>query len=166
MTWNAYNRRKDVIREFLADANKSPESANPTRIFHQLSGTDEVFDSVADLLLDIQSMWYQRLSGHLDRALTGGAAGGADLEELTILAWSDAAATMPGARALLVHGENMPELDKALANEHLLLAFTAGHPDDVAYGLHLQTIAKSQVIDQVPDTPAGLMARIKEVLAA
>ena len=169
MTWDAYNRRRDALREVLAVADSHREDANPTKLMTELEAANIAFGSVAELMLDVQMNWFQRLSGQLDRAFTEGAD---DLEESTIKAWADAATQMPGARALIDASEDMPELQRGMLNEYVFLARSAGvpanHPDLVGHGKRMRTAAKRQVVDvpEMPDTPDGFFARIREALAA
>lgn len=169
MTWDAYNRRREALREVLAVADSHREDVNPTKLMTESAAANSAYDSVSELMLDVQMIWFQRLSGQLDRAFTEGAD---DLEEHTINAWSDAAAQMPGARALIDASEDMPELQKALTNEYVFLARSAevpaNHPDLVGHGQRMRAAAKAQVapVPEVPDKPAGIFARIREALAA
>lgn len=168
MTWDAYNRRKEALREVLAVADSRRDTTAHQLIADNDSARD-AFGSASELMLDVQMNWYQRLSGQLDRALTDGAD---DLEELVIRAWSDAAAQAPGARVLIDASEYMPELQRALANEAVLLARTAGirssERDQADAGAGLRSMAKAAVVDipEIPDTPAGLFTRIRSALAA
>lgn len=168
MTWDAYNRRKEALQEVLAIADIQG-NADPVSMWNDNESANDVFDSATDMALDVQMNWYQRLSGQLDRALSTGSA---DLEILTIDAWAHAAAQMPGTRTLLDASESEPELEKALANEYALIARSAGiplnHPELIAHGRRLRGIARTQVVGvpEIPETPAGLFARIKDALAA
>ena len=169
MTWDAYNRRREALREVLAVADSHREDANPSKLMTEVEAANSTFGCVVELMLDVQMNWFQRLSGQLDRAFAEGVD---DLEESIIKAWSDAAAQMPGARALIDASEDMPELQRALTNEYVFLARSAGvpsyHPDLVGHGQRMRSAAKVQLVDVpvVPDTPAGLFARIREAFAA
>ena len=172
MTWDAYNRRKEALREVLAIADRRREDAHATELLNDVEGAKLAFVNEAELLLDVQMTWYQRLSGQLDRTLSVGAK---DLETFTIDAWTEAAAAMPGARALLDANADMPELQKAFAKELEFLGRSAGipgnDPDLIGHGQRIKETAKEGVvhireIPAIPDTPAGLFARIREALAA
>lgn len=169
MTWDAYNRRKVALREVLAIADRRRGETAATELLDTVEGANLAFTNEAELLLDVQMTWFQRLSGQMDRTLSMGAE---DLETLTIAAWADAAAEMPGARALLDANAELPELQKAFAKEFEFLGRSAGvpanHPDLNGHGLRVKQTAKANVVEipVIPDTPAGLFARIREALAA
>ena len=169
MTWDAYNRRKIALHDVLAIADRRREEVNATMLLDSVESANHAFANVAELLLDVQMSWFQRLSGQMDRTFGVGAD---DLETFTINAWSEAAAEMPGARALLDTHANMPELQRAFTMELEFLGRSAGtpanHPDLIAHGRRIMRTAKINVVEipVVPDTPAGLFARIREALAA
>ena len=171
MTWDAYNRRKEALREVLTIADRHREEVSATELLDTVEGANRAFTNVAELLLEVQMNWYQRLSGQVDRTLSVGAE---DLETVVTKAWTDAAAQMPGARALIDAHADMPELQKAFAKEHEFLGRSAGvpgnHPDLTGHGQRIKETAREDVVYadiwEVPDTPAGLFARIREALAA
>lgn len=167
MTWDAYNRRKEILREVLAIADRRREEVTATVLLESVEGAKDAFVDEVDLLLDVQMNWYQRLSGQLDRAVDG-----VDLESLTIRAWSDAAAEQPGTRALLDANGDLPDMRMAFAKEHELLGRSAGipsqHREVLAHGKRIKDAAREQVVEVpvIPDTPAGIFARIREAFAA
>lgn len=172
MTWDAYNRRKEALREVLAIADRRREEVSANELLHTVEGANLAFTNEVGLLLDVQMTWFQRLSGQLDRTLSAAAE---DLETVVTNAWTDAAAEMPGARALLDANANTPELQKAFKKELEFLGRSAGvpgnHPDLIAHGQRIKDAAREGVvyiaqIPEIPDTPAGLFARIREALAA
>lgn len=172
MTWDAYNRRKDALREVLAIADRRREEATASNLLNTVEGADLAFANEVDMLFDVQMIWFQRLSGQLDRTLSAGAE---DLEIVVINAWADAAAQMPGARALLDANADLPELCKAFAKELEFLGRSAGiagnRGDLIGHGQRLKEAARDDAaahvhIREIPDTPAGLLARIREALAA
>jgi len=172
MTWDAYNRRKEALREVLTIADRHREGVTATELLNTVDGANRAFANEAELLLDVQMNWFQRLSGQMDRVLSEGAE---NLETLTTNAWIAAATEMPGTRALLDANADMPELRKAFAKEAEFLARSAGipgnHPDLIDHGQRIRTTAREgvfygPVIPEIPDTPAGLLARIREALAA
>ncbi|MDX6278126.1 MAG: hypothetical protein QOJ72_2254 [Nocardioidaceae bacterium] len=146
MTWDAYNRRKEVLREMLDVADRHPDTITLTDLLDTVDGGREAFANETELLFDIQMTWFQRLSGQLDRLVTEGA----DTPEIVaITAWVNAAGEMPGARALLDANSDTTALRKAYAKEHALLAASAGvpvnHPDLTAHGQRLQDSARESV---------------------
>lgn len=150
MTWNAYNRRKEVLREILAIADKRRE-LSITDLLDTVDGAREAYPTETELLFDIQMNWFQRLSGQLDRQLSEGV----DTPEImAVSAWVNAASEMPGARTLLDAEINNPALGKAFAKELTLLAASAGvpwnHPDLNGHGKRLQDSARESVVYAEP----------------
>ncbi|MEO6349858.1 MAG: hypothetical protein ABIP53_04325 [Candidatus Limnocylindrales bacterium] len=173
MTWDAYNRRKEVLNEMLAVADRRRRDVTITELLDTFDGGREAFASETELLLDIQMTWFQRLSGQLDRLVTDSA----DTPEMVaVTAWVNAAGEMPGARALLDAHVDNPALHKAYAKELTFLAAAAGvpsnHPDFSGHGQRLQDSARESVVyadltvlvDEEP--PSGLIARLRSHLAA
>jgi hypothetical protein len=153
MTWDAYNRRKEVLREVLAVADRQRD-ITLTELLDTVDG-GHAFANETELLLEIQMAWFQRLSGQMDRLLTDGA----DKPEMVaIAAWVNAAGEMPGARALLDEHRDIPALRKAHAKEHGFLAASAGvpanHPDLPGHGRRIQDSARES------------FARLRSVIAA
>lgn len=175
MTWDAYNRRKEVLREMLDVADRRRDDMTLTELLDTVDGGRTAFANETELLCDIQMSWFQRLSGQLDRLVTEGV----DTPEImAITAWVNAAGEMPGARALLdAHADAHAEaLHKAFAKEHEFLAASAGvpanHPDLTGHGVRLQNSARESVVysdvavleDEEPRH--GLIARLRSHLAA
>jgi hypothetical protein len=147
MTWNAYNRRKEVLREILAIADQRRNDITLTELLDTVDGGREAYANETELLFDIQMNWFQRLSGQLDRQLSESV----DTPEImAISAWVNAASDMPGARTLLDAEINNPALGKAFAKELTLLAASAGvpwnHPDLNGHGKRLQDSARESVV--------------------
>jgi hypothetical protein len=145
MTWDAYNRRKEVLREVLAVADRQRDIPL-TELLDTVDG-GHAFANETELLLNIQMTWFQRLSGQMDRLVNDGA----DTPEMVaITAWVNAAAEMPGARALLDAHRDVPALRKAYAKEHGFLAASAGvpanHPDLSGHGRRIQDVARESVV--------------------
>lgn len=172
MTWDAYHRRKDALREVLAIADRRREETTATELLDTVDGAKLAFANDIELLFDVQMSWHQRLSGQLDRTLSAGAE---DLEHVVTNAWSDAAAEMPGARTLLDANATRPELQKAFAKELEFLGRSAGipgnHDDLIGHGQRIKAAARqdvhfASVVPEIPDTPAGLLDRIRGALAA
>jgi len=147
MTWDAYNRRKEALREMLAIADRRRKDITLTELLDTVDGAREVFADETELLFDIQMTWFQRLSGQMDRLVTESA----DTPEImAITAWVNAAGEMPGARALLDAHATNPALSKANAKELTFLAASAGvpnnHPDQSGHGKRLQESARQSVV--------------------
>ena len=143
MTWDAYNRRKEVLREMLEVADRRHNDITLTELLDTVDGGRTAYANETELLFDIQMTWFQRLSGQLDRLVTESV----DTPEImAITAWVNAAGEMPGARALLDAHADTSALRKAYAKEHSLLAASAGvpvnHPDLAAHGQRLQDSAR------------------------
>lgn len=168
MTWDAYNRRKEILHEVLAIAEQHRGDdvvAMLARTGHELP---EGFGEI-DLLLDAQLLWFQTLNSHIDRSMF---LGPGTLESSAIGAWQAAAADLPALRRLLDAHAGRPELRVAFDREHTFLARAAGAaPDSVglaAIGGAIKDRAIATMADQpstAPRTP-GFVARIREVLAA
>lgn len=171
MTWDAYNRRKEVLRAMLEVADRRRD-VTLTELMNTVEGGREAFVDETELLLDLQMTWFQRLSGQLDRLV----AEGAETPELVaITAWVNAAGQMPGARALLDANRDDPALGKAYAKEHSFLAASAGvptyHSDHLARGQRIAERARDSAMRAVPavvvdEAPHGLMARLRSAIAA
>ena len=166
MTWNAYNRRKEVLREILAIADQRRD-VSITDLLDTVDGGREAYANETELLFDIQMTWFQRLSGQLDRQLIDGV----DTPEImAISAWVNAASEMPGARTLLDAEVNNPALGKAFAKELTLLAASAGvpwnHPDLNGHGERLRDSARESVVyadvveDEVPQS-GSLLSKLR-----
>lgn len=171
MTWDAYNRRKEVLREMLAIADRRSNDITLTELLDTVDGGHEAFANETELLFDLQMTWFQRLSGQMDRLVTESA----DTPEImAVTAWVNAAGQMPGARALLDAHADEPALRKAYAKERAFLAASAGvpanHPELSAQGQRIKDSAREFVVhaEPVEDEGAhhGLMSRLRNVLAA
>jgi hypothetical protein len=166
MTWNAYNRRKEVLREILAIADQRRD-ISITDLLDTVDGGREAYANETELLFDVQMTWFQRLSGQLDRQLVDGV----DTPEImAISAWVNAASEMPGARALLDAEVNNPALGKAFAKELTLLAASAGvpwnHPDLSGHGERLRDSAResvvyADVVEDVAPQSGSLLSKLR-----
>ncbi|MGJ9421813.1 hypothetical protein [Aeromicrobium sp. CF3.5] len=177
MTWDAYNRRKESLREILAIADRDRhlpltdllDTADPHR---------EAFEDVTAVLFDLQMLWFQRLSGTVDRLTADGTD---DFEMVALDAWVSAAAELPSARALLDAHRHAPALAKAFAKEQAFLAGAAGvpvnHPDRVRHGERLIASARTEAARaprtsessthaRSADQRPGLIARLRSAIAA
>jgi hypothetical protein len=170
MTWDSYHRRKPVLTEVLAVADRRRD-LTLDEAFEIVPETNLVFTDTVDLLLDVQMLWSYRLNGQMERQLTEGS--NTSPEQTAIDAWQAAAAGMPGARALLDTNLRRPELAKALAHEHRFVGIAAGvpdgHPDLEARGRFVVEKARdTMAYDPSGDAEStnGLMARLRHALAA
>ncbi|MGH3457936.1 hypothetical protein [Aeromicrobium sp.] len=170
MTWDAYNRRKPVLRDVLAIADRRRD-ITADEAFEIVPEAKNVFSGTTDLLLDAQLLWFQRLNGQMERQLTEGS--NTSPEATAIDAWHAAAAAMPGARTLLDTNLRRPEMAKALANEHSFVAIAAGvpdeHPELEARGRFVVEKARDTMVYDLPtegEATSGLMARLRHALAA
>ena len=169
MTWDAYNRRKPVLRDVLALADQRRD-ITVDEAFALVPEAADVFADTTDLLLDVQMLWFQRLSGQMELQLTEGSDGP---EMTAINAWMAAAAAMPGARALLDTNLRRPEMAKALAHENRFMAIAAGvpdeHPELESRGRFVVEKARDAVVydeTRAGQATSGLMARLRHALAA
>ena len=172
MTWDAYNRRKKTLREMLAVADRQRD-ITLTDLIDSVEGGREAFPTDTELLFELQMTWFQRLSGQMDRLLSEDVS---SLDLVPVTAWVNAAADLPGARALLDAHRDTPELRKAFAKELAYLATSAGVPasdsDITIHGQRIQESARSNVAAVEPRTETdaqsrvGIMARLRSVMAA
>lgn len=175
MTWDAYNRRKKSLREILAIADRD-RHFSLTELLDIADPHREAFEDETAVLFDLQMLWFQRLSGTVDRLMADGTD---DFEMVVLDSWVTAAADLPGARALLDVHRDDPALAKALATERAFLAGAAGvpinHPDLVRHGERIVRSARieathaarndSEQVDPTNQRP-GLIARLRSVIAA
>lgn len=126
MTWDAFHRRGEVLRDVLAHA----EAHRDGRLPMGLPGVAETFGDELTLLGALQLRWHTLLAGAIERELTGPAA---DLETAVTEAWVRTAADMPGLRAVLdacAEQPSSPELsqtlDTARRKDWTLMAAMAG----------------------------------------
>lgn len=143
MSWSTYNDRKAALHDVLAIADRRRAESIATELFASVESANTAFSDEADLLLDIQMLWHQTLSGHLDRMLSAGAE---DLEHLMINAWIQATKDLPGARALLDASRDWPEFAVALRREREFVARSSGvpwnHPHLLREGRRIIEMAK------------------------
>lgn len=175
MTWDAYNRRKESLREILTIADRD-RHLTLAELLDLADPRREAFDDETAVLFDLQMLWFQRLSGTVDRLTADGTD---DFEMVVLDSWVAAAADLPGARALLDAHRHDPVLAKAFAKERAFLAGAAGvpinHPDLVRHGERIVRSARieathtgsdrSDRIDTTNQRP-GLIARLRSVIAA
>ncbi|KRC66534.1 hypothetical protein ASE12_18220 [Aeromicrobium sp. Root236] len=171
MTWDAYNRRKETLRDLLAIADRRRD-LTLTELLDTVDAGRNAFANETELLFDLQMAWFQRLSGQLDRLVSESVE---TPELMAVTAWVNAAAEMPGARALLDAHLQEPALAKAFAKEQAFLAASAGvpmdHPDLTGHGRRIMDSARESVVDTdteiVDEEPrTGLVAKLRSVIAA
>lgn len=175
MTWDAYNRRKETIRDLLAIADRRRD-LTLTELLDTVDEGREAFANETELLFDLQMAWFQRLSGQMDRLVSESAE---TPELMAVTAWVNAAAEMPGARALLDAHLHEPALAKAYAKEQTFVAASAGvpmdHPDLTGHGRRIMDSARESVVvadrvdteDDLADAScSGLVAKLRSVIAA
>lgn len=177
MTWDAYHRRKDLLREIFAMADRDRD-LTLTVLLDSCDPQRRVLEDETAALFEIQMAWFQRLSGHMDRLATSG---GQTPELVAVAAWAATAAELPGARALLDAHADVPALAKAFAKERSFIAASAGvpahHGDLGARGERIITAARAEVSRPAPASEQppevqhqtqhqGLIARLRSLIAA
>ena len=175
MTWDAYNRRKETLRDLLAIADRRRD-LTLTELLDTVDEGRSAFANETELLFDLQMAWFQRLSGQMDRLISESVE---TPELMAVTAWVNAAAEMPGARALLDAHLHEAALAKAYAKEQAFVAASAGvpmdHPDLAGHGRRIMNSARESVVvadrvdikeDQDDASRSGLMARLRSVIAA
>ncbi len=174
MTWDAYNRRKETLRDLLAIADRRRD-LTLTELLDTVDEGREAFANETELLFDLQMAWFQRLSGQMDRLVTESVE---TPELMAVTAWVNTAAEMPGARTLLDAHRHEAALAKAFAKEQAYLAATAGvpanHPDLTLHGRRIMDSARESVVvaepagtESLEEGPRnGLVAKLRSVIAA
>lgn len=126
MTWDAFHRRGEVLRNVLEHAEAHRDGALPM----ELPGVAETFGDELTLLGALQLRWHTRLAGDIERELMGQPM---DLEAAVTAAWRKSAGAMAGVRAILdaytaepLDDEMAQMLDKAHRKDWTLLAAMAG----------------------------------------
>ncbi len=167
MTWDAYNRRKEVLHQVLAIA-EIHRGESAADLLAAIDGANPSALGELELLMDAQMAWCQILNSHLDRDAF---LGDSDLESAAIDAWHSAADRAPVLRHLLDSCVDMPEMQTAFKKEHEFLARAAGVAPDFAGLARVGRELKEKAFDSKvyvetePGNP-GFMARIREALAA
>ena len=128
-----------------------------------------MFATPADLLLALHMHWHTRLSGEVEREL---AAEPLELDSAVARAWREAAASLPGTRAVLDAHEEDPALAAAQRKELAYLASAAGlaelaDPAAPAVGTRVRKAARA-ITRQPPDDAgrSGWLGRLLHALAA
>lgn len=126
MTWDAFHRRGEVLRNVLAHAEAHRDGVLPM----ELPGVVETFGDELTLLGALQLRWHTRLAGAIERELMSQPL---DLEAAVMTAWRTTAADLAGVRAILDAHTAQPGseeiarmLDKAHRKDWTLMAAMAG----------------------------------------
>ena len=126
MTWDAFHRRGDVLRNVLDHA----ETHRDGRLPMEIAGVAETFGDELTLLGALQLRWHTRLAGAIEREQMGQPM---DLESAVIRAWRRTATELAGLRAILDAYTERPTseevahmLDKAHRKDWTLMAAMAG----------------------------------------
>ncbi|HLN78625.1 MAG TPA: hypothetical protein VK204_16400 [Nocardioidaceae bacterium] len=126
MTWDAFHRRGEVLRNVLQHAETHRDGALPM----ELPGVAETFGDETTLLGALQLRWHTRLAGAIERELMGHPM---ELEAAVIRAWRTTATELAGLRAILDACTTEPSseematvLDKAHRKDWTLMAAMAG----------------------------------------
>lgn len=121
MNWTTFHRRIEVLEAVIAEAGSRRDGSLPTDV----SGVDERFADVEDLLSALRLRWYNHLAGAIEREL---AAQPVDLEEAVVAAWRRTDADLPGVREILDRHRSDSDgpAETAELKEWELLAASAG----------------------------------------
>ena len=126
MTWDAFHRRGEVLRNVLDHAETHRDGALPM----ELPGVAETFGDETTLLGALQLRWHTRLAGTIERELMGQPM---DLESAVMTAWRKTASDLAGVRAILdayteapVSDEMAQMLETAHSKDWTLMAAMAG----------------------------------------
>jgi hypothetical protein len=173
MTWTSFHRRGEILRDVIVSANRRRDGILPMDV----AGVAETFDDEMALVGALQLRWHTRLAGRIEREL---AAEPMELEDAVVAAWHAAADELPGVLAIIDRERATPSTDavaealaKATAKEHTMLAMMAGRvsgPGQGAarVGAEIEERARATYAPTPPvaEQPAGLLRRLKAVMAA
>jgi hypothetical protein len=174
MTWTAFHRRGEVLRQVVDTADQRLDGELPLYV----DGVAETFADAHDLLGALQLRWHTRLAGRIERELL---AQPMDLESAVVTAWHRTVDEMPGVRAVLDEHLARPldermalQAETAAAKEHVLLAVMAGQggpqdPESAAVGARIEEKARlshrpAEVAAERTDHP--ILHWLKTALAA
>ncbi|MDT9591537.1 hypothetical protein RDV89_00560 [Nocardioides zeae] len=180
MSWTTFHRRGEVLAAVVEAANTRRDGLLPDDV----PGVPETFRDELDLLGALQLRWHTRLSGRVERELSGQPL---DLDDAVVRAWVATAGALPGVREVLDRALAVgvdPEADRllatAVAKERMMLAAMAGrssYDDDraVAVGADVEERARAAwarvagsaaARDAGADARPGLLDRLRAALAA
>jgi hypothetical protein len=130
MTWSTFHHRGAILQTVVEAADQRRDGLLPL----DLPGVAETFHNELDLLGSLWLKWNTRLSGNIERALTGQPL---DLAEAVASAWRLTSEQLPGLRVILdryIETPSDPEmaaaLDRANEKEWVRLAIAAGLAND------------------------------------
>lgn len=173
MTWDAFHRRGDVLRNVMTEADRRRDGILPTDV----PGVRETFRDELDLVATLQLRWHTRLAGRIEGALSEQPM---DLEDVVVRSWRETAASMPGVREILDHHRAHPTsaemahaMEVAETKEHQMLAVLAGQVSSVhADRFGRERGAALEAAARAGRTPVGspraesVLDRIKAAIAA
>jgi hypothetical protein len=176
MTWDAFHRRDEVLRNVVHEADRRRDGVLPLDV----PGVAETFEDELALVAALQLRWHTRLAGRIERALMDRPT---DPETAVLTAWRGAASDAPGLRQVLdacVAHPSSPEmaeaLERARRKEWLLLSAMAGRAGAaeataVRVGRELEEQARAAYDPTVgprhrrDDQPGSLLDRLKAHIA-
>ena len=179
MTWTNFHRRGEILQSVV----EAVDARLDGRLPMQLPGVAESFRDELDLIAALWLKWNARLSGNLERALTGEPM---DLEDAVASGWRVTRDQLPGVRLVLdryVESPTDPEmaaaLERARDKEWCRLAAAAGLANDESpaaarAGRQIELRARdassttptSATPTNLDEGTPSLVDRIKAVLAA
>ena len=181
MTWEAFHRRGEVLRQVLAHAEAHRDGVLPV----ELPGVAETFEDDLALLGTLQLRWHTHLAGAIEHELMDQPL---DLESAVMRAWRTTVADLPGVREILdayteapVSQEMARVLDTAHRKDWTLMAAMAGKasPSDrgaARVGREIEQRARQAYRPTASTTPtthradpparSSILTRVKAHLAA
>ena len=186
MTWNAFHRRGEILREVAHTADARLDGVTPMDV----AGVSKRFTDEVDVVGALILTWHARLGANIDRAL---ASEPMDRRSAVATAWRTTAEQMPGVRLVIDRATDEPSttdlaraMQRARSAERARLAQAAGLANDagssaVVLGGRIEEQARTGLV--APVAPAAIPAaaparqeraearsafvrRIKAVLAA
>lgn len=161
MTWDAFHRRGEVLRNVLEYAETHRDGVLPM----ELPGVAETFGDELTLLGALQLRWHTRLAGSIERELMSQPM---DLESAVMTAWRKTATDLAGLRAIIdaytaePRSEEMAQmLGKANRKDWTLMAAMAGKasPSDKGAARVGRTIEQSARTAYRPSARPGTVGR-------
>lgn len=98
MTWDAFHRRGEILRDLIATAGARRDGTLPHRLADGTELYPDLFDDELDLVGALLLTWHARLSGNIEREL---ARQPMDLEAAVVRAWARTADEGTGVRLVL-----------------------------------------------------------------
>lgn len=178
MTWDAFHRRGEVLRNVLAHADATRDGVLPM----ELPGVRETFGDELTLLGALQLRWHTHLAGAIERELMDQPM---DLESAVMSAWRKSVGALAGVRAILDARTGSPSseemarmLDTARRKDWTLMAAMAGRASPSDHGAaRVGRAIEQRAREAYRPEPAGsrraegpacrsLLTRVKAHLAA